>query len=189
MVGDPGRAGKDLVVGGRLVDLDHGAHILHGHGIARRRDGDERIGGHASLPAALVTVGGPSAERGEGLPREALAGPLVRGAVHALVGDGDAPLLQPGVQRRPRGKLATRQGVAFDILHPRLDLALRLRPVGLTRPRSEPVGAGEVLEDGMPEDATLATPEHLGAGIVVETGQRDAAEVVEGALVAIEQHV
>src|SRR5262249_4353260 len=145
MAGDHRLTGADLVVRRGLGDRDDRADVLYGDGVAPGRDGDQGIRGDPSLSRLRVVIRRAALERRQGFAGEAGGGARVRRAVAPLVRDRDAPLLEPGVQRVPRGEPATRQAIALDVLHAGLHLALGLCPVRLARPRREPVVTREIL--------------------------------------------
>ena len=92
----------------------------------------------------------------------------------------------------PRPEALPGQGVPLHVLHPRLDLPLRLRPVGPVGPRREAVKRGEVGVRRVPDDPVppgLGIPpvaQHRRPRVVHDDLRRHAAEMLEGALVALE---
>ena len=97
-----------------------------GHGVAVAFEADQVVGGHdpglASLEAeAWLTRGGDEVRP---LPPEAIAGPLVGGAMHADIGHVVLPLAELLAQVNLIDELAAREKVALEVLHAGLDLAL-----------------------------------------------------------------
>ncbi len=82
----------------------------------------------------------------------------MRRAVDAQVGDFGNPPSQLNVQTAEAGRFAAQQSaqeVAPHILHARLHLALGLRAIWPAQPRRETPLAGEVQEDGVPDDLAV----------------------------------
>ena len=86
-------------------------------------------------------------------------------------------------------KTAACQRIPLHVFHAALDLALGPRPIRLARARREAVVPCEVLEARMPQHLACGATQRDRARIVVQTRERHAAEVTQGALVAIEQRV
>ena len=189
-LGMPGNAHgprEERIVGRGLLDGHRRPDVLDRHRVPRGPNRHQGVGRHAPDLLALVLIGGSGPQRRERLAGKPLDGPLMGGAVDPLIRDRGHPVLQPGIERVPRHKPPTGERVALDVLHSALHLALRPRPVRLTRSRRHPVVAREVVKDRVPVDLPLATPKHQRARIVIQTGERHAAEMAEGALMAIQQ--
>ena len=92
------------------------------------------------------------------------------GPMETLIRHRQHPLLGPGVQAVPTGKLPPHHETALDVLDARFHLALRLRPIGPTQARREAIVVGEIPELRMPlEHAPVPIPlQHHRFGIVVE---------------------
>ena len=177
----------DLVVAGGLVDAHGLANEAHGDRVAAGRDRYERIGRNDPVADVLESVRSAHADRRQRLLCEAIDRSRVRRPVRAHVRDLGHPLREPGMKLLPGPEAAAGERIALDVLDPALDLALGLRPVGLTHPRREAPVACEVLEDGMPEHAARLAAECHRARVVVEALERHAAEVTEGLLVTAQQ--
>lgn len=182
---DPTR--EDLIVVTGFLHVDGRPDILHGDGIARGRDGDERIGWDSPQAHPFVVIGGPPTQGRECLPSEPLKRPLMSRPMDSLIGHRHRPLLQPGVQGLPGGKAAASQGIALHICHAAFDFALRLRPIRLTGSRREAIAPRKILPDWMPEHAALAPTHDERPRVIVQTLQRHAAKMLEGPLMPIEQ--
>ena len=128
-------------------------------------------------------------ERRQRLAREAIDRALVRRAVHADVGTVAAHSSSHASKAAQLRKAATRQGIPLHVFHAALDLAFGPRPIRLAGARREAVVPREVLEARMPQHLACGATQRDRARIVVETAERHAAEVTQGALVAIEQRV
>jgi hypothetical protein len=189
-LGMPGNAHgprEDRIVGHGLLYGHRGPDVLDRHRVPCGPNRHQGVDRHAPDMCALVAIGSPGSQGCERLPDKSVDRPLMGGPMHPLIRDRAAPCLQPGVERVPGDKPSASERIAFDVLHATLDLALRPRPIRLTGPRRIAVVAGEGLKDRVPLHVTLPTPEHQGAGIVIQTGQWHTSEVPKGALMAVQQ--
>ena len=125
-------------------------------------------------------------ERGERFAREAVCGPLMRRAVHALIGDRGRPLDQPRIQMRPRVKALAGEGIARDKLDARLYLAFRLSAVRRARPQPNAIVAVEIGVRGMPRDRAACVRHDHRLRIVDDHAIGDAAEVLKRELMPAE---
>src|SRR5262249_25243965 len=105
---------------------------------------DQAIPGDRAQQTGLELIGGPLAMGAQALFTEHVRRSAKRGAVNALVGDGDYPFLHGWVQGVPAGKRAPQDETPLDVLDARLHLAFRLRPIGPTQPRRKPIVACEI---------------------------------------------
>ena len=109
-------------------------------------------------------------------------------AMHSGVGHHVAPLQGLPVQVGVIGVAQAGPHVAPDVLHPALDLALGLGPVGLTQPGLKADTQGEVQHPPVPHRSFILVPaqgDHL--GVVVQAAPGDAAQVLESIRVALDE--
>src|SRR5213076_795625 len=118
---------------------------------------------------------------------EAINRPLMRRAMDALIRDLGHPLPELFVEVDVVDECPPRQEVAAEVLHPGLDFALRLGAIGLTQPRFEAPVVSEAPKRGVPQDSPLRRALTDGARPIVEMLPRVAAEILERALVRIQE--
>ena len=113
------------------------------------------------------------------------------GTVHPLIGDVHAPGEEVGVQFLQVAEAPAGEGIALDVLHPALDLALGLGPVEAAQTGHDPVEIHPVFEGRVPDHVPgrLVLVRHNRPRVVVEDALRPAPEVGEGRRVAIQQRV
>jgi hypothetical protein len=187
--GDQLAAAVDPHLSVAALDLHRMADQRERHRVPVRVEADEEVVGNDPHEARLELEAGPCRARHQ-LGRfvgEAFDRHLVCGAVHAYVGNGGVPqrpLLARILQVDER---AAREEVALEVLHARLDLALGPRPIGSTQSRLEAPVACETLKRGVPHHTALAVGAADRARAVVQVLARVATEVIERALVRIEE--
>ena len=108
--------------------------------------------------------------------------------MHPGVGHTVAPLQCLAVETGIAGEAHAGPHVAPDVLHPALDLALGLRPVGLAEPDVKAQPPGEIQHPQVPLHLAvlvLAQGRHL--GVVVEAAAGQSGQVLEGVDVALDE--
>lgn len=90
---------EDLIVGGRFLHRHGRPAILHRHRVARRPNGDSRIGGNPTDALLLVPIGGPRPQRREGLSHKTVDGAFMGRPVHSPIRHRDDPCFEPGLWR------------------------------------------------------------------------------------------
>src|SRR5215831_3515063 len=189
MPGDAGLLMEDLIVRAGFLHAHRGAHIVDRHGVARRRNRDQRVGRHLSEPHPFVAIGRALAHWRERLVREPINGSLMRRPMETDIGHGACPFFQPGIQRVPRPEAPAGQGVALHIFDAALHFALGLGAIRSTRARRKAVGPRKIFKHRLPEYVPLTPPEDQRPRIIVETLQGHAAEVPKRAFMTVTQHV
>src|SRR5207302_3838017 len=121
------------------------------------------------------------------LALEALDGPLMRGAVHALIGDVEVPLIELLLEIHHVHEAAAGREVPLDVLHARFDLALRLRAIRPAELRLKAPVLGEGLEGRVPDPAALIVGIAHRARPVVQVLPSETPEMLEGPLVRLEK--
>ncbi len=189
MLGDDGPPVRDRDAAGAAQDLDRLADEREWHRIAIGLEAHEIIVGHdARLPGLQAEAGVPGgADQVSLLLGEAINRALVRGPVDPLIGDLGHPLPELLVEVDVVDECPPRQEVPAEVLHPGLDFALRLGAIGLTQPRLEAPVVGEAPKRGVPQDPPLRRALADGARPVVEMLARVAAEILERALVRVQE--
>ncbi len=109
---------QDLVGAEQGADRDCPAHVGHRYGVAAALDLDHGVGAHDPLADTLRGIDPVGAERAQRLPREAVRWSFVRRAMDPLVGHGQGPLPEPGIQLVPRGEAPPGQRIALHVLDP-----------------------------------------------------------------------
>src|SRR5437867_11360981 len=140
LVADDDLADEDLHldVAPRPLEGDGVAVRLHRHKTVRRDPAD-----HDSLAGGRW----PEVDRGELFgPLEACERSFMSGTVHPLIGDVHAPGEEVGVQFLRVAEAAAGEGIALDVLHPALDLALGLGPVEAAQTGHDPVETHPLFE-------------------------------------------
>ena len=125
-------------------------HIGRGHRVAVGFDRDQAIAGHRPQQTGLEDIGwlpqvGAQVFFSERLGRLAKGGPM-----NPLVGHARHPRVRRRVQGLPVGKRLPQDETALDVLHARLHLPFRLRPIGPAQARREPIVACEIPKQGVP---------------------------------------
>src|SRR6185369_10084091 len=118
---------------------------------------------------------------------EAIDRALVHGAVLALVSDRRVPLRPLRTHVVQIDERAPGEEVALGVLHAALDLALGSGPVRPAQPRLEPPVTREALEGRVPDHTAGAVRLAHGAWPIIEMLTRVSLEVLEGALVGVEE--
>ena len=170
-------------------DLDGLPDEREGHRVAIRLEAHQVIVGDPPRLARLQPEArlAPRGDERALLAAEAIRRALVGGAVDPHVGDLGLPLPELRAQVLLVDEDPPGEEVALEVLHARLHLPLGLGAVGPAEMRLEPPVVGELLEGGVPDDASVAPGLADGAGPIVEMRARVAAEILERALVGVEE--
>src|SRR2546426_969971 len=157
VLGHEAPAMDDLQASASPRHLDRLADQREGDRVAIRLEANEVILGDAPGLAGLQAEPGLAAGGDQLAPLagEAVRGTLMRGAVNADVRDFDLPLAElfPEILLVDEG--APRKEVPLEVLHPRFDLALRLRAVGAAHGRLGAPLLGQPSERRIPHGPGL----------------------------------
>ena len=161
-----------------------------GHGVVGALHGDDRVGADLSELLATCGIGGirqRNEERTLLLP--GVIGDLLRGAVHAAVGDSVEPEADLVVEVFERLEFAAAEEVSLEVPENSLVFSFsvgvsRFAEIGLIA-----VAGGEFPEAWMPQGFAVLSDgaEHHGGHAVIDTAFRDAFEIGKGMRVRLEE--
>jgi hypothetical protein len=140
MAGDQSTLLEDPHLGRMVLDLDEAApgRVRHAVLVAPDRDHSFLADPPLHRQHCVVGVQRQGQQMRPPLGKMVIHDPLC-GGMHAGIGDGHAPVLELDVQIIHVAEAAAEEEVLAHVAEGPLDLALRLRPIGLAGPRRGPV--------------------------------------------------